>query len=164
MPYPASTRREMLSAGKRLARREAVMRTALQTHQPEPVCVSACVDFFRDAVTLGYSVSVDELADVLDEDGIEHGLGPRTLDQVFESGEISDAVVLELVRLFDEDPAFHKAMIDQDWHTSVDLWRPTPGPATTESTAPCERTPDPLLAASAAPTFPLQGDLFAAHL
>lgn len=157
------TRRGLLRAGRRLARLESVMRDAILSHAPFAACVSACVDFFREAVVLGHSGAFDELADVLDEEGIEHGLGSRALDLVFESGPISDGVVLRLVRLFDDAAEFREAMISEGWATSVEMWRgtlpifavPTDGLGDLTTTAPL---PIPSFLSSP------QGDLFASCL
>lgn len=164
MSYPQYMRREMLNAGKSLAKREVVMRTAILSHQAVPVCVAACVDFFCEAVRRLASDGFDELADLLDEEGIEHCLSSRTFDLVFESGVVSDAVVLRLVRLFDEDADFRDAMIDQGWATSVDLWRSksvVPEPAVHASRADSFGWASPPI--PSIPPLPLspQGDLFA---
>lgn len=167
--------RQMLSAGKRLAKREAAMSQALASvvnAQANPnLAVAACVDFFHEVVMLHYSDDLGSLADFLDDNDIPHGIGTRILDKVFEEGPISDAVVLELVRLFDSEPAFREAMIEQDWESSVETWRdapPHPLPACAV-TAELSIAPPPVssahivaVPAAALPPMYHQGDLFAA--
>lgn len=169
--------RQMLSAGKRLAKRESAMSQALASvahAQAQPsLAIAACVDFFHEAVMLHHSDDLGSLADFLDDNDVPHGLGTRTLDSVFEEGPISDAVVLELVRLFDSEPAFREAMIEQDWESSVESWReiePRPLPPAYAAIVehptalpPVSSAPSGAVSAVALPPMYHQGDLFAAY-
>lgn len=167
--------RQMLTAGKRLAKREAAMSQALASvasAQAHPsVAVAACVDFFHEVVILRYSDGLDGLADFLDENDVPHGIGTRTLSMVFE-GAIGEAVVRELASRFDTDTPFREAMIDQDWESSVDSWRDLqPSPLSTHFDVAsvallhldvCDMPSMPIPPA-AIPTMYFQGDLFPTH-
>lgn len=106
----------------RLAALDAAMR---RPGLSESAAVRARVRFFVEAIRSGVQsdTQLNTLGDVAAANGVETLLSERSYNLVFEDGQISDKVVVALVRKADRDKAFEAALVDAGYRNPLVHWR-----------------------------------------